>query len=103
MSEIIQFPGQPQESSRPEGKKRFEVRMRHAKGGGIEKAIFIEDEQLDWQIDMNSYIDAMKMGPMYRRAIQKDIEKHFVESLSDFLGRKVTMEEIKTAIKTGWI
>jgi len=86
-----------------EDRKRFEVKMRAAKGGGIEKAIFIEDELLDWQIDMNSYMDAMKMGPQYRREIQKSIEEHFIEAVSDTLGRKVTMEEIKQAIQTGWI
>ena len=86
-----------------DGKKRFEVRMRPAKGGGIEKAIFIGGEMLDWQIDMNSYMEAIKMGFIYRREIQRDIEKHFIESVSDFLGRNVTMEEIKNAIKTGWI
>lgn len=95
--EILQFP------TPPEGKKRFEVKMRKAEGGGIEKAIFIDDELLDWQIDMNSYMDAMKMGPQYRREIQRNIEKHFIESVSDFLGRKVTMKEIKDAIQTGWI
>jgi hypothetical protein len=87
----------------PEGKKRFEVKMRAAKGGGIEKAIFIDEELLDWQIDMNSYIEAMKMGPHFRREIQKSIEEHFIEAVSDTLGRKVTMEEIKQAIQTGWI
>lgn len=87
----------------PEGKKRFEVKMRSANGGGLEKAIFIDDELLDWQIDMNSYMDAMKMGPMYRREIQKNIEEHFIDAVSDTLGRKITMQEIKAAIKDGWI
>jgi len=95
--EILQFP------TPPEGKTRFEVKMRPAKGGGIEKAIFIDGELLDWQIDMNSYMDAMQMGPMYRREIQRNIEEHFIEAVSDTLGRKVTMEEIKVAIKDGWI
>jgi len=95
--EILQFP------TPPEGKKRFEVKMRPANGGGIEKAIFIDNEIMDWQIDLNSYMEAVKMGPMYRREIQRSIEEHFIESVSDTLGRKVTMEEIKVAIKTGWI
>lgn len=77
--------------------------MRPANGGGIEKAIFIDNEIMDWQIDLNSYMEAVKMGPMYRREIQRSIEEHFIESVSDTLGRKVTMEEIKVAIKTGWI
>lgn len=96
--EILKFPS-PEE----QGKKRFEVKMRGAKGGGFEKAIFIDEKLLDWQIDMNDYIEAMKMGPMYMREIQRSIEIHFIESVSDFLGRKVTMEEIKKAIETGYI
>lgn len=85
-----------------ENKKRFEVKMR-GKSGGLEKAIFIDGELLDWQIDMNSYADAVRMGPHFQREVQRDIERHFIDSVSDTLGRKVTMEEIKTAIKTGWI
>lgn len=86
-----------------DGKKRFEVKMRSDGKGGIEKAIFIANELLDWQIDMNSYMDAMKMGPIYQKEIQRSIEEHFIEAVSDTLGRKVTMEEIKKAIKEGWI
>jgi hypothetical protein len=91
------------ESPESLGKKRFEVKMRSDGAGGIEKAIFIGGELLDWQVDMNSYFDAMKMGPMYRREIQRSIEEHFTESVSEFLGRKVSMDDIKTAIQTGWI
>jgi carbon monoxide dehydrogenase subunit G len=86
-----------------EGRKSFEVKIRPAKGGGIEKAIFIGGELLDWQVDINSLVDAMKMGPMYVKEVQRDIEKHFVESVSDFIGRKVNADDIKKAIKDGYI
>ena len=86
-----------------ENKKKFEVKIRKNSDGSIDKAIFIDDELLDWSIDMNSYMEACKMGFQYRRAVQRDIEKHFVDSVSDFVGRYVTMEDIKKAIKTGWI
>jgi carbon monoxide dehydrogenase subunit G len=85
------------------GKKSFQVMMRKARDGSVEKAIFIGGELLDWQIDLASFVDAASMGPTYMREIQRDIEKHFVESVSDFLGRKVTIEEIKQAIQVGWI
>jgi len=92
-----------QETIKFEGKKTFEVKMRPAKGGGIEKAIFIGGELLDWQVDLNSLVEAMSMGPMYYKSVQKDIEKHFVDSVSDFIGRKVTADDIKQAIKDGYI
>jgi len=92
-----------EETIKFESRKRFEVKIRPAKGGGIEKAIFIGGELLDWQVDINSLVEAMRMGPMYMKAVQKDIEKHFVESVSDFIGRKVTAEDIKQAIKDGYI
>ena len=86
-----------------ENRKTFEVKMRPAKGGGIEKAIFIDGELLDWQVDIESLMEAIKMGPVYYKEVQKVIEKHFVESVSDTIGRKVTAEEIKNAIKNGYI
>jgi len=85
------------------GMKKFQVMVRPAKGGGIEKAVFIDDQMLDWQVDLMSYAEAMKMGPEYVVEVQKSIAKHFIEAVSDTLGRKVTIDEIKKATKTGWI
>ncbi len=85
------------------GKKTFQVMMRKGSGGQLERAIFIDGEMLDWAVDLASFTEAMSMGPMYVRELQRDIERHFVDSVSDFLGRHVTMQEIKDAIKTGWI
>jgi hypothetical protein len=94
---------QPELTPEQLGKKSFEVRYGMGKNSTIQKAIFIDGELLDWRVDMSTYLDAMKMGPMYMREIQKDIEKHFIESVSDFLGRNVTVEDIKQATKSGWI
>lgn len=84
-------------------KKSFLVKMLRHANGEIEKAIFIDGEKLDWSIDISSYIEACKMGMQYKTAVQSDIAKHFTESVSDFIGRHITMEELKQAIKTGWI
>lgn len=73
------------------------------KDGALRKAIFIDGEMLDWSVDATSLRDAMLMGHKYFRAVQRDIEAHFVASVSDFIGRKVTAQEIKTAIKEQWI
>ena len=83
-------------------KKKFEVLM-HTVNGGMQKDIFIDGELLDWSVDTESLRDAMRMGPKYARAVREDIQQHFVESVSDFIGRKVTAQEIQNAIKIGWI
>jgi hypothetical protein len=89
----------------PDGKPklRFEVKMRRDPSKGIQKAVFIDGELLDWEVDAQSLMEAMKMGPTYYRAVQRDIERHYVESVSEFIGRRVTADDIKEAIKTGWI
>ena len=84
-------------------KKQFQVMMRKGNNDTIEKAIFIDGEELDWSVDVSSLAEAMRMGHIYYRAAQKDIEKHFVESVSEVVGRKVTPMEIKQAIQDGWI
>ena len=85
-----------------EEKLKFEVRMMQ-KGGTVRQAVFIGDEELDWSFDVLDLLEAKKMGPEYFHAAAKDIEKHFSESVSDFIGRKVTVEEVKEATRTGWI
>jgi hypothetical protein len=84
-------------------KLSFEVKMRKGNNGTIEKAIFIDGEILDWSVDISSLMEAMKMGPKFYRAAQRDIEKHFTESVSEVVGRHVSADDIKEAIKIGWI
>ena len=84
-------------------KVRFEVMMRAAPNGVIEKAVFINGEELDWAMDASSLMEARSMGPKFFRAVQEDIIKHYIESVSEVVGRRLTIEDIKDAIKTGWI
>lgn len=86
-----------------EGKKKFKVLTRQGKNGVLENQIFIDDELLDWSADLSSIIDAKKMGPLYFRAALKDMERHFVECVSQVLGRKVTYQQVLDATKSGWI
>jgi len=90
-------------SEEPIQKKRFEVKMRMHPNGSIEKQIFIDGELLDWSVDISSFQEAVKMGPQYKLAVQESIAKHFIDSVSEVLGRKVTIQEIQEATKTGWI
>lgn len=86
-----------------ETKKKFEVKIRKNSDGTLERAIFIDGEVLDWTVDLSSFMEAVKMGPKFKKAAQEDIAKHFIDSVSEVLYRRVTMDEIKTAIQTGWI
>lgn len=87
----------------PEGKVRFETRVKVHSNGSVEREIWIDGEKFDWSVDITSFHEAVKMGPMYKKAVQKSIVEHFVNSVSDVLGRKVTMKEVNEATKRGWI
>lgn len=83
-------------------KKKFEVRAIKTKKGFV-KHVFIDGELFDWSVDENVLEEARKMGPEYYNAVQKDIEKHYLESMSEFVGRELTAVDLLKAIKTGWI
>jgi hypothetical protein len=88
-------------------KLKFEVKMRvlgpDPKKDGVEKAVFIDDKQLDFKIDVLRFLESKSKGINYLIEEQKKIEKEFVDSVSEFLGRKVKIQEIKKAIIEGWI
>ena len=87
-------------------KVKFEVKMRllgSEPKDGIEKAVFIDDKKLDFTIDVFRFLDSKFMGYEYVVQEQKKIEREFVKSVSEFLGRQVNIEEIKQAIIEGWI
>lgn len=73
-------------------------------GQFVKEGIFVDGELFDWEVDQQEVEEAMRtMGPEYHRAIMNDIFSHFMNSLSEFMGRKVTPEEVNEARKTGWI
>lgn len=92
-----------EERMREEGRKKFEVRRITDDQGWSENALFIDGEYFDWSIDEESFDWAMKQGPEMAIAAQEDIAKHFLDSLSEFVGRKLTMENFIEATQTGWI
>jgi hypothetical protein len=84
-------------------KKKFEVRLEHTPDGFMQKNIYIDGELFDWSIDEESFEWAKKQGPVFFEATKKDIANHFLESLCEMVGRKITIEDFKLATKTGWI
>jgi hypothetical protein len=81
---------------------RFEVRKKMI-GWHMDKKIFLNGELFDWEIDKESLIWAIAQGPVFAEAARQDIEKHFLECLSEILGKRITNEDVKEATKTGWI
>ena len=84
-------------------KVKFDVGMRKRPDGTIEKAVFLGGQKLDWSLDLSSLMEAKQMGPKFFREMQKDIIRHYTDSVSEFMDRRFTIEEIQVAIQTGWL
>lgn len=87
-------------------KLKFEVKMRMLgpePKDGIEKAVFIDGKKLDFTIDVFRFLDAKFKGYNYVLEEQRKIEREFTKCVSEFLGRPVTIQDIKKAIIEGWI
>lgn len=88
-------------------KHKFEVKMRplgrDPQKDGIEKAVFIDGKKIDFTIDVLRFLEAKSKGINFLIEEQKKIEKDFVNSVSNFLSRRVKIAEIKKAIIEGWI
>lgn len=97
----------PPLNEKGEFKLKFEVKMRplgpDPKRDGIEKAVFIDGKKLDFKIDVTRFLEAKQKGINFLVEEQKKIEREFVRSVSEALGRKVTVEDIKRATLEGWI
>ena len=84
----------------PDGKpmKKFEIRRHDNKN-----MIFIDNEHFDWEVDKQSLEYMRKLGPQYLLVAERDIQKHFLESMSEFVGREITIRDIAFATQKGWI
>lgn len=87
----------------PEGKMSFEVKVYSDGKGGLKQGVFIGGELLDWSIDVGDLVEAKKMGPQYWKSLQIDIVRHFVQAASEFVGRKLSVEELNEARQNGYI
>jgi hypothetical protein len=88
-------------------KHKFQVMMRKLGddplSDGMEKAVFIDGKKIDFSIDIVRFLEAKKKGPKYLFEEQKRIEKEFTKRVSEAVGRRVSVEEIKRATVEGWI
>lgn len=70
------------------------------------KAIFIDGQVFDWHIDRKSLVEAKRFAqndPVMKQSIYTDIQSHFMHSFCEFIGKKITLEELNEALMTGRI
>jgi serine phosphatase RsbU (regulator of sigma subunit) len=85
-------------------KMRFEVKTHFDQIAGVHKRdVFVNSKLFEYEIDQESLQKAKQMGGAYYAAAQRDIHEHFLISLSDFVGREITAQDLMTAIETGWL
>ena len=85
-------------------KKKFEIKMGINQDHSFSKNIYVDGELFDWSINEKDFQEVIKSkDPRLIMAVQQDIAKHFLASLSEFVGKRLTFEDIKNAEKTGWI
>ena len=102
-----QFSQEPPKGPNNKPKKKFEVKAEmttaFVPGPHFQKNIYIDGELFDWEVDEEAYHWAEKQGPAMLMAVQKDICKHFLQCLSEVVGRKISIQDLQEATKTGWI
>ncbi len=85
-------------------KKKFEWKHRVLEDGNKENALFVDGEMFDWEVDKESLIEVFATGDAaIIKAAQQDISRHYLDSLSEFIGKKIEFSDIEKAEKTGWI
>lgn len=70
------------------------------------RALFVDGILFDWGLDKTSLQEARTLSesnPTIQKSVQGNIQQHFLESFSEFLGRKITLLEVNVAIETGKI
>ena len=68
--------------------------------------IVVDNEAFDWGVEEEIIKKAQgfcKEHPNTNQSVLGDLQTHFIESFSEFLGREVELKEINKAIKDGYI
>jgi hypothetical protein len=84
--------------------KKFEVKEHLDIPSKIfRKDIFIDGKLFEYEVDKKSLIKAKASGPDAFAKAQHDLSNHFLRCLSEMVGRKLTIEDVNAAKKTGLI
>jgi hypothetical protein len=68
--------------------------------------IIVDNEVFDWGVekeDIKKARDFCREHPDAKQGVLGNLQTHFTESFSEFLGHKVELKEINKAIKDGYI
>lgn len=65
--------------------------------------LVVDNEGFDWSFDEKSLQKAIKNDPTAKESVIGNIQKHFIKSFSEFIGREITFDEINKAIVEGFI
>jgi len=62
-------------------------------------AIYVNGELFDWGVPKEAVEELeMSYDPVWKMRCYQSIRNHFINSFSEFLGRKITFKEINEAI-----
>jgi len=87
-------------------KVKVEIKDYKDEDTGFEyRALFVDGVVFDWGMDNASLLRAKKFArnKLYEKSIIGDIQKHFLECFSEFIGQKVTLKDVINAIESGEI
>lgn len=72
--------------------------------GDTYNALYVDGELFDWDTDKEALQKAKQFSAHYTflaESIAGDIQKHFLDSFSQFIGRDITLKELNQAIQKG--
>ena len=82
----------------------LEIRIHKDPELGEYKAIFVGGILFDWGMPKEELDKAVKLfgnDPFLKKSVHGDIQRYFLESFGEFIGREVTINEVNEAIEAG--
>jgi len=70
------------------------------------RALVVDEDLFDWGITKSDLDNAKKLcgnDPFFKKSIQGDICRFFLNSLSEALGVEVTLSQVNEALKQGYL
>jgi hypothetical protein len=83
---------------------RIEIKNHQDESGQTYRAIFADEQLFDWWLDEDNLTVARqlcKREPLMKKSVMGDIQSHFVQCFSEFIGREITLKEINEALVSG--